>query len=182
MFMQKARVAALASTLVLALAACGGAATRESIPESDVEGYATKALEKEVGVTPDKIDCPREMPAKTGEEMRCTLTQDGDSTALTVRVTSVDGAKFNLGVEVDEETAVVSKADLEKEILDQLEAESGERPAAATCPGAVAATLDVVVECVLSTATGEKYAATITVNEAEGTRIGFDIKVASEPM
>lgn len=182
MFKHKARLAAAASTLVLALAACGGAATPKSIPEADVEDYATKALEKEVGITPDKIDCPSKMPAKTGEEIRCTLTKDGDSTALTVKVTSVDGAKFNLGVEVDGKTAVVSKADLEKAILDQLETESGERPAAASCPGAVAVTLDVVVECVLSTPTGEKYAATITVNEAEGTRIGFDIKVASEPM
>lgn len=129
----------LVATVTLAvttLAACGATTSRGAeAPESEVERYVSSALEKEIGIKPDKIDCPSGLRLKVGEQMRCTLTHENDSTGLTVTMSDVDGAEFHLDAEVDEKGTIVAKGDLEAAIADKLEEQTGERPAAVECPG-----------------------------------------------
>lgn len=173
----------IAGTVLLVLAACGDAqpgAAKAS--ESEIEKYASMALEEEIGVKPDRINCPSGMPLKVNEDMRCTLTHEGDSTGMTVKVASVDDGDFHLDVEVDEKGATVSKAVLETSIADQLEAQTGDRPAGVECPGAISGSEGVEVECVLTAPAGDEYGAKITVSGVEGSKINYDIEVDSEPM
>lgn len=172
----------IAATAILVLGACGNTQSNDmKASESDVEEYASSALEDEIGVKPDKVDCPGGMPLKVGEDMRCTLTHEGDSTGMTVKVGSVDGGDFHLDVEVDEMGATVSKEELEASIADQLEAQSGDRPAGVECPGAISGSEGVEVECVLTAPGGEEYGTKITVSGVEGSKIKYNITVDSEP-
>lgn len=167
----------------MALAACGEAeAPSKTLPEKDVEAYASSALEKEIGVKVDKIDCPDAIRLEDGEEMRCTLTHENDSTGMTVTVSDVDGTDFHLDVEVDEKGTTVAQSDLEAAIAGKLEEQTGDRPADVACPGAIQPSEGVTVECVLTAAGGERYGAVITVTGNDGTTFDFGIKVDSEPM
>lgn len=89
---------AITGALLLLLSACGAG----SVPEEDVEEQVSNVLAETVGQAPDEVDCPDDLPAEVGAEMRCTLTADGESIGLTVTVTSVEGNNVNFDVKVDE--------------------------------------------------------------------------------
>lgn len=84
---------------MLLLSACGVGA----VPQEDVEQQVSDALAESVGQTPDKVECPDDLPAEVGAEMRCTLTAGGESIGLTVTVTSVEGTDVNFDIQVDEQ-------------------------------------------------------------------------------
>lgn len=175
--------AMVAAAALFAVSACGEAdGSSKTLPEADVEGYASTALEKEIGVKVDKIDCPSTLPLKVGKEMRCTLTHENDSTGLTVTVAEVDGSDFHLDVEVDEKGTTVARGDLESAIADKLEEQTGDRPVDVACPGAIQPSVGVTVECILTAPGGERYGATVNVTNNDGERFDFGIKVDSEPM
>src|SRR4051794_5947129 len=68
----------IAGTAMCALAACGStAAGNAKLSKSEIEAHASSALEKEIGLKPDKIGCPSGLRIADGEEMRCTLTHGG---------------------------------------------------------------------------------------------------------
>lgn len=89
--------AAMGGALLLLLSACSG-----GVPQADVEQQVSDALAETVGQTPDSVDCPGDLPAEVGAEMRCTLTAGGESIGLTVTVTEVDGNEVNFDIAVDE--------------------------------------------------------------------------------
>lgn len=77
----------------------------------------------------------------------------------------------------------VSADDVEEQAENQLEEQVGQRPDI-TCPEDLPAEVDATIECEL-TAEGmeETYAVTMTVTDvADDGNVGFDIKVADEPM
>lgn len=90
---------AVAGALLLLLSACGAGA----VSQEDVEQQISDALAEQVGQTPDKVECPDDLPAEVGAEMRCTLTAGGESIGLTVTVTSVEGTDVSFDFVVDEE-------------------------------------------------------------------------------
>lgn len=87
----------MGGALLLLLTACSG-----GVPEEDVEQQVSDALAESVGQTPDDVDCPDDLPAEVGAEMRCTLTADGESIGLTVTVTEVEGTNVNFDIQVDQ--------------------------------------------------------------------------------
>ncbi len=87
-----------ATTLVLGLAACGS----NSVPSSDLETVVADQLEAEVGQAPDSVDCPDELPAEVGAEVRCSLTAEETTFGLTVTVTSIDGDDVLFDIVVDD--------------------------------------------------------------------------------
>ncbi|GAB3410793.1 DUF4333 domain-containing protein [Flindersiella endophytica] len=98
----KTRMLALASLLALgaAVAGCSGDPT---LKEADLEKSVKDTLAKQVGQTPDSIDCPGDLTGKTGTTMRCTLKAGGDELGLTVTVTGVEGSTVKYDVKVDEQ-------------------------------------------------------------------------------
>ncbi|WP_431970867.1 DUF4333 domain-containing protein [Nocardia sp. bgisy134] len=75
--------------------------TTPEVKESELEKSVKQTLTEEVGQAPDAIDCPGDLEGKVGTTMRCTLTAGGDTLALTVTVTSVEGDTVNYDVAVD---------------------------------------------------------------------------------
>jgi hypothetical protein len=81
-----------------ATAACGAS----TVAESELEEQAASALEELVGERPE-IDCPGDLEAEVGAEIRCTLTAaDGTTLGTTIVITSVDGDDVLFDVNVDE--------------------------------------------------------------------------------
>ena len=93
--------ARLAAPLVaLALAGCSQQVT---LDEQELEQEVSSQLEKLVGQAPDRIDCPGDLEAEEGTEMRCVLHAGEDKLGVTVTVTGVDGEDVEFDIEVDEE-------------------------------------------------------------------------------
>lgn len=101
----------VAVAAALALTGCSVSTSTEKKPTEktptasagSVENTASKALKKEKGQAPDRMDCPHSLKLKVGKKMRCKLTNGGESLGTTVVVKSVDkSGNYGLGVQVDD--------------------------------------------------------------------------------
>jgi len=72
----------------------------------------------------------------------------------------------------------VAKADVEKQVSDQLTKSSGSKPDSITCPGDLTATVGTTMRCTLA-AGGTTIGLTVTVNSVDSGsgNVKFDIKV-----
>jgi hypothetical protein len=93
-----ARATAVVAT-ALVLPGCGA----DRVPPEMVAAEAADALAQRTGVR-GIVDCPEELQAKPGKELRCVLTPEGsdEQYGVTVRVTSVEGDMIDVDVEVDD--------------------------------------------------------------------------------
>lgn len=87
----------LAIIVLFGSSACGG-----SIQERSLEKNVADQLEEMAGQRPDEVDCPGDLKAEVGADIRCTLTAGGEEIGLTVTVTSVDGTDAKYEIQVDE--------------------------------------------------------------------------------
>ncbi|RMI09102.1 DUF4333 domain-containing protein [Cellulomonas triticagri] len=97
----------LAAVVLLALlttSACSASVSvgRPQVPTDQLEVKVSAALEQAVGRAPESVDCPDPLPAEQGAEVRCTLTDGGQSLGLTASARAVDDADVDIWVEVDE--------------------------------------------------------------------------------
>jgi len=92
-------LAIVSVTLILGVTACGSG----SVSTGDLEKEVAAQLEATVGQVPDSVDCPDELPAEVGAEVRCTLTSDDVTFGLTVTVSSVEGDSVLFEFAVDDE-------------------------------------------------------------------------------
>lgn len=74
----------------------------------------------------------------------------------------------------------VKKADVEKQIADQLAVNAGERPSSVSCPGKLKAKDGTTMRCTL-VASGGKYGVTVTVTSIKDNTVNFNIKVDDKP-
>ncbi len=84
--------------LSLALTGCSGGA----VDAADVESQISDQLEAQIGEAPDSVDCPEDLPAEEGAEIRCELTVAEETLGVTVTVTSVQDNTVNFDIQVDE--------------------------------------------------------------------------------
>lgn len=96
MIRRKLVVTTVVAATLFGLVGCG------TVPKADLEKMVADGLQKSVGKRPDKIDCPKDIPAKVGATERCKLTDAGTSIGLTVKVTSVSGGKAHIEIRVDD--------------------------------------------------------------------------------
>lgn len=75
----------------------------------------------------------------------------------------------------------VKKADVEKQVADQLQAKVGQKPKSVSCPGNLEATQGKTMRCSLVDNTGAKYGVTVTVTSIKDNTVNFDIKVDDKP-
>lgn len=83
--------------LVLTLTGCSS-----TVDAADVETQISDQLEAQLGEAPDSVDCPEDLPAEEGAEIRCELTVAEETLGVTVTVTSVADNTVNFDIQVDE--------------------------------------------------------------------------------
>ena len=94
-----ASAAVLTAALALGVAACGS----DAVSTDDLEDEVSTQLEAQVGQAPDSVDCPETLPAEEGAEVRCTLTNGGETIGMTLTVTTVEGKDVGFDIAVDDE-------------------------------------------------------------------------------
>lgn len=93
--------ARLGSLLVasLLLAGCGQVVT---VREAQLEEDISRQLETTSGNAPDAVDCPGDLEAEDGNQVRCTVTRGERQREATVTVTGVSGNSVDFEIEVQE--------------------------------------------------------------------------------
>jgi hypothetical protein len=95
-------VFALGLSAVLML---GGAACSSSDPvvaKADLEKQVSSQLGKTAGHEPQSVVCPSDLTAKVGSNLKCQLTDAGQSYGVNVTVTSVNGTDVKFDIKVDD--------------------------------------------------------------------------------
>lgn len=94
------RPAALLALPAAALLFSGCAFGPAVVKQAEVEKQVSSALEKQVGQTPDSIDCPDDLPAEIGAKMTCVLTANDSTIDVAVTVDKVDGNNVGFDIKV----------------------------------------------------------------------------------
>ena len=83
------------------LAACGAG----TVDVADVTARAEQLVEEQLGGVDARVDCPGDLPAEVGAEMRCSVTAEDvpDAYGLTVTVTSVEDGRASFDIVVDDQ-------------------------------------------------------------------------------
>ena len=181
------RATALWATLLVALSVSGCSASvgKEAVSASEL---ADRVAEEQQAQNPDKkvtdVTCDGELEPKDGAEQRCHATDArGDRYGLTVTVTGVDDDEDKVSFSTDPDPGQTIETDeLEPEVVAKLtELTGGTAPDAVDCPDDLPGRVGATTTCIL-TAGEDRLETTVTVTSAEGPAVGFDIKVADEPL
>jgi hypothetical protein len=83
----------------LLLAGCSQTVT---VREPQLEEDISRQLETTSGNAPDAVDCPGDLEADRGNDVRCTVVRGEEQRAVTVTVTGVSGNSVDFDIEVQE--------------------------------------------------------------------------------
>ncbi|WP_017584522.1 DUF4333 domain-containing protein [Nocardiopsis valliformis] len=76
--------------------------TVETVDAAEVAEKSSAMLAEQFGETPDDFTCSEDLPAEVGAEIRCELTNGGESGGVTVTTTEVDGSDVKWDIKVDD--------------------------------------------------------------------------------
>lgn len=114
--------------------------------------------------------CQSGVDGTVGQAVQCEVSKDGVTLTRIVEVSGVDGLAMNLTV-----LPVLARQQVQDLLLDRLAAESGARPAAAECAGALQGRVGDSVDCTVSGESDQepprRYVLTVTT--VEGDQISF---------
>ncbi|MFB9313916.1 DUF4333 domain-containing protein [Nocardioides plantarum] len=171
--------------LLVAVAAggCSSSTENEAVSASKLaDRVATEQQKQNPDTKISDVSCDGEIKAEKGAEQRCHASDvRGDRYGLTVTVTSVDDGKLSFSTDPDP-GQTVEPDELEPEVTAKLtELSGGTAPDAVDCPDDLPGRVGATTTCIL-TAGEDRLETTVTVTSAEGPKVGFDIKVADEPL
>ncbi|RKS08085.1 uncharacterized protein DUF4333 [Nocardiopsis sp. Huas11] len=179
-----------------------------AVDAEQVAERSSEMLAEEVGQTPDDFTCTEDLPAEVGAEIRCELTNGGESLGATVTTTAVDGSDVEWDVQVDDAPADDAAADdtaddtaaddagddgtgsaagdsvPSSEVAEQSAAQleqAGQSFEEFTCAQDLPARVGAEIRCNLVSG-GMNYGVTITATSVEGTTVLWDILVDDAPL
>lgn len=147
----------------------GGSIVYEMIPalsRQQLEQAVTR-LVADAGSVPDTVECPSGLLGRPGAVAQCDVTAEGDTLRRTAEVTGVDGLTMNFDL-----VPLLTKAEVESSLLDELAGHLGQRPDSAVCGGALEGRVGNTVDCTV-TAGPERAELTLTVTAVDGTKIDY---------
>ena len=116
---------------------------------------------------PSRVTCQTDLLGQMGEMALCDVTTAGIALRRTAEVTSVDGLMMNFDL-----VPILTKAEVEGSLLDELSRHLGKRPDSATCSGNLEGKPGNTVDCAV-TAGPERAAFILTVTAVDGTNIDY---------
>ncbi|WP_188079025.1 DUF4333 domain-containing protein [Actinotalea subterranea] len=91
------------AVLALTLTACSVSVGGSQVSSDELAEKVSAVLAETVGRAPELVECPDPLKAEAGAEVRCTLTDSGESYGVTVTATDVVDDEVAIDVEVDAE-------------------------------------------------------------------------------
>ena len=119
------------------------------------------------GQPPSQVTCLSGLLGRIGEVSQCDVTSAGITLRRTAEVVSVDGLMMNFDL-----VPVLTKAEVEGSLLDELARHLGSRPEKATCSGDLEGKPGNTVDCTV-VAGPESAAFVLTVTSVDGTNIDY---------
>ena len=139
-----------------------------AVSKEQLEKAVARLLSESSGAPVDSVTCDSGLEGKKGAEAQCDVTAGGLTLKRTVDVTKVDGLLMNFTV-----IPVLTKAQVESSLLDQLESQLEQRPDSADCTDDMQGTPGTTIDCTV-VAGEETQVFTLTVNNVDGDRINFN--------
>ena len=126
-----------------------------------------RAVARLVSSPPEAVACLAGLPGRTGAEAQCDVTSGGPPLRRTATVTSVRGLTMTLDV-----LPLLTKAELEASLLDELTGRVNRRPDSALCTGNLEGRVGNTVDCTVVSG-AERAELVLTVTEVDGTKIDY---------
>ena len=147
----------------------GGSIVYEMIPALSREQLeqAVTRLAADAGSAPDTVACPTGLLGRPQATAQCDVTAGGATLRRTAEVTSVDGLTMNFDL-----VPLLTKAEVENSLLDELATHLGKRPDSAVCGGDLEGRVGNTVDCTVS-AGSERAELTLTVTTVDGAKVDY---------
>lgn len=158
----------IATALVHGPVACGTAV----VAKDEVATSVASKLQEQ-GVAVENLSCPDDLPAVTGESLRCEFSVGGQPVDAVVTVTSVedDTAHFD----VHTEARPVAAALLEQKVTELVAEQAAVAVDTSSCGGDLQPQVGSAVSCEI-TAGAEWAEFTVTVTSIDGGLINFSVE------
>lgn len=155
--------------IVTVTAVDGSAISYEMLPalsELQLERGVARLVDSSSAST-STVDCFSGLVGEPGAVAVCDVTTAGATLARTAEVTSVDGLLMNFDL-----LPLLTKAELEDSLLDELAIHLGTRPESAQCAGNLEGRPGNTVDCIV-VAGADSAEFTLTVTTVDGDRIDY---------
>jgi hypothetical protein len=140
---------------------------KPSLSQEQLQQSVSRLIAQASGVPVKSVACESGLDGTSGTDAYCWVDAGGVRLRRTVEVKSVNGLMMNYDL-----TPVLTRAEIEKSLLDQLEQQSGQRPDGAACTDNLEGKTGTTIDClVVSGGAGTTYAVTVTA--VEGTKINY---------
>ena len=138
-----------------------------AMSEDQLARAVTRLLSVTGGAPSDSVSCLSGLMGVIGAEARCDVTTAGVTLQRTAVVTSVEGLMMNFDL-----IPVLTKAEVEVSLLDELAAHLAKRPDSAVCAGNLEGRPGATVDCTVVVAP-DSAAFTLTVTAVDGAKIDY---------
>ena len=146
----------------------------KTVAKDDVANQIDAKVNEQAGHNPDSVTCPGDLRATVGAVLECQMTDNRQTSAVEVTVTSVNGDNVKFDI-----VETVNKDDVARQIGDQLTEQSGRRPTV-TCPDSLRGDVGATLRCRLQDQ-GSTYGVTVTVTSVQGGSVKFGFTVDDRP-
>jgi hypothetical protein len=138
-----------------------------ALSKDQLEKAVSRLVSDAEGVQIDSVTCESGLEGKVGAAAYCDLGAEGAQLRRMVEVNNVEGLMMNFEV-----LPVLTQAQVESSLLDELESQVGQRPDSADCSGDLEGKPGNTVDCTI-VAGPETTSFTLTVDTVDGNTINY---------
>ena len=138
-----------------------------ALSKDQLEKAVSRLVSDAEAVQIDSVTCESGLEGKVGAVAYCDLDAEGVQLRRMVEVNNVEGLMMNFEV-----VPVLTQAQVESSLLDELESQVGQRPDSADCTGDMEGKPGNTVDCTI-VAGPETTSFTLTVDTVEGNTINY---------
>jgi hypothetical protein len=138
-----------------------------AVSKEQLEKAVSRLVSGASGVQADSVSCASGLQGNVGAVAHCDVDAGGVRLRRTVEVNNVDGLMMNFDL-----VPMLTKAEVESSLLNELESLAGPQPDSAECSGNLEGKPGNTVDCTV-VAGADTSAFTLTVTTVEGSKINY---------
>ena len=140
---------------------------KPALSKEQLQASVSRLVEKSTGEPVNSVDCESGLEGDSGAEAFCWVDTGGAKLRRTVELKNVTGLLLSYDL-----VPLLTKAQVEAQLLDQLQQQLGQRPDSAACTDTLEGKVGTSVDCVVVTG-GEAKTYVVTVTSVEDSKITF---------